>query len=56
MKVPEKECSRCGDKKPYSEYRRVISAPGNHISECKSCEKGRREKRKQELSNYIKCF
>lgn len=56
MTIPKKECSQCHVVKPIDEFTRRIACPDNHLAECKECEKLRREKRKQELSNYIKCF
>ena len=55
--MQQKVCSQCGDKKELEKnFRRRIETIDGYVSECKLCEKKRRDKRKEEMKSVIKFY
>lgn len=54
--MQQKICSQCDIKQPIENYRKRSETVDGYVSECKSCEKKRRDKRKEELRNVVRFY
>lgn len=56
MPLQEKQCSKCGEVKPYTQFHRKKSIKSGYRGECKACAKARTESRRDETSEYLRQY